>query len=116
MICILKERQVLYKWKFSVLAKNGTAKVNKIVEFRIGQLIYNPQFINKGRCGNDRPLQAIFWGGFFFQNESVLKVGLNWVGANSLEKKLKKDSISFSVIKSLAGKKLMLAVQTHFLF
>jgi hypothetical protein len=48
-------------WKFlSVLAKNGTAKVNKkIVEFRIGQLIYNPQFINKGAIAViDRPLQA----------------------------------------------------------
>jgi hypothetical protein len=48
----------------SVLAKNGTAKVKKIVEFRIGQLIYNPQFINKGAIAViDRPLQAIFWGG-----------------------------------------------------
>jgi hypothetical protein len=35
----------------------------KIVEFRIGQLIYNPQFINKGCDSCDRPLQAIFWGG-----------------------------------------------------
>jgi hypothetical protein len=55
-----------------------------------------------------------------FQNESVLKVGLNWVfWANSLEKKLKKDSISFSVIKKFtAGNQVTnaLAVQTHFLF
>jgi hypothetical protein len=58
-------------------------KVNKkIVEFRIGQLIYNPQFINKGAIAViDRPLQAIFGRQrkAFFQNESVLKVGLNWV-------------------------------------
>jgi hypothetical protein len=47
----------------SVLAKNGTAKVNKkIVEFRIGQLIYNPQFI-RAIAVIDRPLQAIFFGG-----------------------------------------------------
>jgi hypothetical protein len=48
----------------------------KIVEFRIGQLIYNPQFINNAIAVIDRPLQAIFWGGkkAFFQNESVLKV------------------------------------------
>jgi hypothetical protein len=53
-------------------------------------------------------LQAIFWAAeksFFFQNESVFKGGLNWFSANSLEKKLKKDSISFSVIKKFtAGK------------
>jgi hypothetical protein len=36
---------------------------NKIVEFRIGQLIYNPQFINKGAIAVTNPLQAIFWGG-----------------------------------------------------
>jgi hypothetical protein len=52
-------------------------------------------------------LQAIFWAAekAFFQNESVLKVGLNWVflGPTLLEKKLKKDSISFSVIKFTAG-------------
>jgi hypothetical protein len=43
---------------------------------------------------------------FFFQNESVLKVGLNGFSwATLLEKKLKKDSISFSVIKKFtAGK------------
>jgi hypothetical protein len=41
------------------------AKVNKkIVEFRIGQLIYNPQFINKGAIAVMTVLlQAIFWGG-----------------------------------------------------
>jgi hypothetical protein len=34
---------------------------SKIVEFRIGQLIYNP-IINKGAIAViDRPLQAIFW-------------------------------------------------------
>jgi hypothetical protein len=41
------------------------------------------------------------------QNESVFKGGieLGFLGANSLEKKLKKDSISFSVIKKcMAGK------------
>jgi lipid A 3-O-deacylase len=33
---------------YRFLAKNGTAKVNKkIIEFRIGQLIYNPQFTDK---------------------------------------------------------------------
>jgi hypothetical protein len=52
-------------------------------------------------------LQAIFWGGkkLLFQNESVLKVGLNWVflGPTLLEKKLKTIPV-FSVIKFMAGK------------
>jgi hypothetical protein len=46
----------------SVLAKNNRESKQKIVEFRIGQLIYNPQFINKGAIAViDRPLQAIIF-------------------------------------------------------
>jgi hypothetical protein len=65
------------------------AKVNKkIVEFRIGQLIYNPQFINKGAIAViDRPFAGYLLGRqrkASFQNESVLKVGLNWVSWGQL--------------------------------
>jgi lipid A 3-O-deacylase len=98
---------------YRFLAKNGTVKVNKkIVEFRIGQFIYNPQFINKGAMSViDRPFAGYLFGtvekSFFFKMNRFLKVGLNWVflGPTLLEKKLKKDSISFSVIKKfMAGK------------
>jgi hypothetical protein len=50
MICIHPQRTtsiIQIDGFLSVLAKNGTAKSKKIVEFRIGQLIYNPP--NKGR-------------------------------------------------------------------
>jgi hypothetical protein len=53
-------------------------------------------------------LQAIFWAAekSFFQNESVFRwIELGFLGPTLLEKKLKKDSISFSVIKKfMAGK------------
>jgi hypothetical protein len=45
------------------VSKNSTAKVKKIVEFRIGQLIYNPQFINKGAIAViDRPFAGYLLG------------------------------------------------------
>jgi hypothetical protein len=53
------------RWKFFIgFSEEWHRESKKIVEFRIGQLIYNPQFINKGAIAViDRPLQAIFWGG-----------------------------------------------------
>jgi hypothetical protein len=36
-------------WKFFIGFSEEWHRESKIVEFRIGQLIYNPQFINKGR-------------------------------------------------------------------
>jgi hypothetical protein len=82
-----------------VLAKNKRESKQKIVEFRIGQPSIT-HIINKGAIVTDRPLQAIFGRQkVSFQNESVLKVGLNWVflGPTLLEKKLKKDSTSFQL-------------------
>jgi hypothetical protein len=41
-------------WKFFIGFSEEWHRESKqkIVEFRIGQLIYNPQFINKGDSGN----------------------------------------------------------------
>jgi hypothetical protein len=66
----------------------------------------NPQFINKGAIAViDRPFAGYLLRQRKFQNESVLKVGLNWALANSLREETQNDSISFSVIKKfMAGK------------
>jgi hypothetical protein len=65
-------------------------------------------------------LQAIFLEKAFFQNESVLKVGLNWVFFGpTFGEETQKDSISFSVIKKFGWETQVtnaLSVQTHFLF
>jgi hypothetical protein len=68
-------------------------------------LIYNPH-INKGAIAViDRPLQAIFWAAeksFFFQNESVLKGGLNWVFLGPFWRRNSKNH-KFSVIKKFTA-------------
>jgi hypothetical protein len=65
---------------FIGFSEECTAKVNKKLSSLELVSIYNPQFINKGAIAViDRPLQAIFGAAekALFQNESVLKVGLN---------------------------------------
>jgi lipid A 3-O-deacylase len=113
---------------YRFLAKNGTVKVNKkIVEFRIGQFIYNPQFINKGAMSViDRPFAGYLFGtvekSFFFQNESVFKGGieLGFLGANSFGKETQERLHKFFSYKQVYGWETQvtnaLAVQTHFLF
>ena len=77
---------------YRFLSKNDNEKINKkITEFRIGQYIYNPRFINKEAVYvNDRPFTAYLFAeagrSFFYQSESVLKTDfqLGFMGPNAL--------------------------------
>lgn len=77
---------------YRFLSKNENPKINKkITEFRVGQYIYNPRFINKEAVDvNDRPFTAYLFAeagkSFFYQSESVLKTDfqLGFIGPNAL--------------------------------
>lgn len=113
---------------YRFLAKNDDEKVNeKIIEFRIGQYIYNPKFINKGAIAVvDRPFAGYLFGaaekGFFFQNESVFKGGieLGFVGLVSFAEETQKRFHKFFSYKPVYGWETQvtnaLAIQSHFLF
>ncbi|MEO7976911.1 lipid A deacylase LpxR family protein [Flavobacterium sp.] len=76
---------------YRFLSKNNNPKINKkITEFRIGQYIYNPRFINKEAITlNDRPFTGYLFAqagrSFFYQSESVLKTDfqLGYMGPNA---------------------------------
>jgi lipid A 3-O-deacylase len=113
---------------YRFLAKNDDEKVNKkMVEFRIGQYIYNPKFINKEAIAViDRPFAGYLFGAveksFFLQNESVFKVGveLGFVGPNSFAEETQKRFHKILSYKSVYGWETQvtnaLAIQSHFLF
>lgn len=77
---------------YRFLSKNENKKINKkITEFRIGQYIYNPRFINETAVDiNDRPFAGYLFAkvgkSFFYQSESVLKTDfqLGFLGPNAL--------------------------------
>jgi lipid A 3-O-deacylase len=76
---------------YRFLSKNNNEKINKkITEFRIGQYIYNPRFINEAAVNiNDRPFTGYLFAeagrSFFYQSESVLKTDfqLGYMGPNA---------------------------------
>ncbi|MBE8727269.1 lipid A deacylase LpxR family protein [Flavobacterium hungaricum] len=77
---------------YRYLSKNDNPKINKkITEFRIGQYLYNPRFINEAAVEiNDRPFAGYLFAeagrSFFYQSESVLKTDfqVGFVGPNAL--------------------------------
>lgn len=77
---------------YRFLSKNENEKINKkITEFRIGQYIYNPRFINETAVDiNDRPFAGYLFAeagrSFFYQSESVLKTDfqIGFLGPNAL--------------------------------
>ena len=84
---------------YRFLSKNDNPKINKkITEFRIGQYLYNPRFINEEAVDiNDRPFAGYLFAeagkSFFYQSESVLKtdfqigfLGPNGAGKSTLMK------------------------------
>jgi lipid A 3-O-deacylase len=81
---------------YRFLSKNNNEKINKkITEFRIGQYIYNPRYINKeARDNNNRPFAGYLFAeagrSYFYNSESVLKTDfqLGFVGQNSLGKEM----------------------------
>lgn len=80
-----------FEFFYRYLISNENEKISKkIVEFRLGQYIYNPQTIRAADINkNDRPFAGYLFGevglNTFYQNESVLKVSgqLGYVGPNA---------------------------------
>lgn len=113
---------------YRFLAKNDNEKVNKkTIEIRVGQYIYNPKFINKEAISLiDRPFAGYLFGrvekGFFFQNESVFKGGieLGFMGPNSFAEETQKRFHKFFNYKGVYGWETQvsnaLAIQSHLLF
>ncbi|WP_166921065.1 lipid A deacylase LpxR family protein [Flavobacterium poyangense] len=81
---------------YRFLSKNDNEKINKkITEFRVGQYIYNPRYINiESRNNNNRPYAGYLFAeagrSFFYNSESVLKTDfqLGFIGQNSLGKEM----------------------------
>jgi lipid A 3-O-deacylase len=113
---------------YRFLAKNEQKNINKkILEFRIGQYIYNPRTIHANDLKtNDRPFAGYLFAeagkAHFYQNESVLKADfqLGFIGANSFAEEVQTKFHALFNYISIQGWqhqiKNALAVQTHFLF
>lgn len=80
-----------FEFFYRYLIDHKNEKVNKkIIEFRLGQYIYNPQTIRAGDIlKNDRPFAGYLFGeaglNTFYNNQSVLKINgqIGYVGPNA---------------------------------
>ncbi|MBP4138144.1 lipid A deacylase LpxR family protein [Flavobacterium geliluteum] len=116
--------EIFYRY----LSKNDNQKINKkITEFRVGQYLYNPRFINEAAVTiNDRPFAGYLFAevgkSFFYQNESVLKTDfqLGYVGPNAFGKELQESFHSLIGYKKVYGWENQihnaLALQAHAVF
>lgn len=113
---------------YRFLSKNNNEKINKkITEFRIGQYIYNPRFINAEAVTiNDRPFTGYLFAeagrSFFYQSESVLKTDfqLGFMGPNALGKETQESFHHIIGYKEVFGWENQLhnafAVQAHVMY
>ncbi|QGK76597.1 lipid A deacylase LpxR family protein [Flavobacterium sp. SLB02] len=113
---------------YRFLSKNENSKINKkITEFRIGQYIYNPRFINAEAVTiNDRPFTGYLFAeagrSFFYQSESVLKTDfqLGFMGPNALGKETQESFHHIIGYKEVFGWENQLnnafAVQVHVMY
>ncbi|MBS7256496.1 lipid A deacylase LpxR family protein [Flavobacterium branchiicola] len=113
---------------FRFLSKNENPKINKkITEFRIGQYIYNPRFINKEAIyENDRPFTAYLFAeagrSFFYQSESVLKTDfqVGFMGPNALGRETQESFHHLIGYKNVYGWENQLhnafGIQAHVLY
>lgn len=113
---------------YRCIGKNDKEAINKkILEFRIGQYIYNPRTIKANNVKiNDRPFAGYLFAEAgrtsFYQNESVFKVAvqLGFIGVNSFAEEMQKEFHSIFNFKSVQGWqhqiKNAVALQTNFLF
>ncbi|MBZ4043474.1 lipid A deacylase LpxR family protein [Flavobacterium hibisci] len=113
---------------YRFLSKNNNEKINKeITEFRIGQYIYNPRFINEEAVTiNDRPFTGYLFAeaghSFFYQSESVLKTDfqLGYMGPNAFGKEMQESFHHIIGYKKVYGWENQLhnalAVQTHVMY
>ena len=113
---------------YRFLSKNDNPKINKkITEFRIGQYIYNPRFINAEAVTiNDRPFTGYLYAeagrSFFYQSESVLKTDfqVGFMGPNALGKETQESFHHIIGYKEVFGWENQLhnafAVQAHVMY
>jgi lipid A 3-O-deacylase len=113
---------------YRFLSKNNNEKINKkITEFRIGQYIYNPRFINKAAVTiNDRPFTGYLFAqagrSFFYKSESVLKTNfqLGFMGPNALGRETQESFHHLIGYKEVFGWENQLhnafAVQAHVMY
>jgi len=113
---------------YRFLSKNNNEKINKkITEFRIGQYIYNPRFINETAVDiNDRPFTGYLFAeagrSFFYQSESVLKTDLQlgFMGPNAFGRETQESFHHVIGYKKVYGWENQLhnalAVQVHVMY
>lgn len=113
---------------FRYLAKNENEKINKkITEFRVGQYIYNPRFINETAVDiNDRPFTGYLFAeagrSFFYNSESVLKTDfqLGYMGPNAFGRETQESFHHVIGYKKVYGWENQLdnafAVQAHVMY
>jgi lipid A 3-O-deacylase len=113
---------------YRFLSKNNNEKINKkITEFRVGQYIYNPRFINETAVDiNDRPFTGYLFAeagrSFFYQSESVLKTDfqLGFMGPNALGRETQESFHHIIGYKEVFGWENQLhnafAVQAHVMY
>lgn len=110
------------------LLKNNKPEIQKkSIEFRLGQYIYTPRFLDSDKIEIvDRPFAGYLFGeigkNIFYKNESVFKADLQlgYVGPNSFGKEVQKNFHNLIGYKAVNGWEYQienaLAIQTHFLF
>ncbi|PXY44882.1 lipid A deacylase LpxR family protein [Flavobacterium hydrophilum] len=113
---------------YRFLSKNENIKINKkITEFRVGQYIYNPRFINAEAVTiNDRPFTGYLFAeagrSFFYQSESVLKTDfqIGYMGPNALGEEMQESFHHIIGYKEVYGWDNQLhnalALQAHVLY
>lgn len=113
---------------YRFLSKNNNEKINKkITEFRVGQYIYNPRFINAEAVTiNDRPFTGYLFAeagrSFFYQSESVLKTDfqIGYMGPNALGEEMQESFHHIIGYKEVYGWDNQLhnalALQAHVLY
>lgn len=113
---------------YRFLSKNDNEKISKkITEFRIGQYIYNPRYINfEARDINNRPFAGYLFAeagrGYFYKSESVLKTDLQlgYMGPNAFGEEMQETFHKTIGYKKVFGwenqVKNALAVQVHVLY
>jgi len=113
---------------FRYLSKNENEKINKkVTEFRVGQYIYNPRFINETAVDiNDRPFTGYLFAeagrSFFYNSESVLKTDfqLGYMGPNAFGRETQESFHHVIGYKKVYGWENQLhnalAVQAHVMY
>jgi lipid A 3-O-deacylase len=113
---------------FRYLSKNENEKINKkITEFRVGQYIYNPRYINETAVDiNDRPFTGYLFAeagrSFFYNSESVLKTDfqLGYMGPNAFGRETQESFHHVIGYKKVYGWENQLdnalAVQAHVMY